>query len=664
MIKKLSLASLLGITILGLLIGARAFLHNKRVDRHAVKLIEEQSLSAKIDATLARRSGEASAQTVSYTSNSLTKKTATMATLTPQKHQLQINPGYLAEWSAEDQFINYMKAKGYPDDYRWQFIFEGSYWNTKQADEAGFIDRTTGDPKKLPSGIIELQGPVMLFGYTKFPDWHAGDWVVTWEGDGEAYIYNPKIKVKSSKQTVSGGRMVLSVPRSGAEPFRVRFRDLKSPIRNLKLYRLRHEADVKKGHIWNPDFINHIKQYDIVRTMVLQDTNSSPARSWADIAKPDDPHFLYKGPVISDLERSAYGRYGLPFEFLFDLSKQSNTALWLSIPAQIGSTLDYTTLNGDVQKLLPHAQKNARAIVASPAWDEFAEEFKTRLIKGNYPKDKPLYIELGNEIWNYGWPFTISSKYVEGIAKGFKPDENLRYGYGILSARMMIAFETALDGTGYTPIYVIGSQTANPDMTRAAYRGLVAYLQSHDIQPESWIARTGVALTTYHGSHEAYQNLITPRTGETLRAAWEREIKLDPERLKRLIHAYYTRSSANVASSKAWVLQNWRAHRKIAQEFGAPLIGAYEGGSHDVPPQELGDSEIFNAWWTDYHWGPWGAEVVREINQAIIDEFPTAILSDFSGMGKIGEWQTPWIDGHYGEPTAMMEMWREFDRVK
>jgi len=284
------------------------------------------------------------------------------------------------------------------------------------------------------------------------------------------------------------------------------------------------------------------------------------------------------------------------------------------------------------------------------------------LVAGNYPKDQPLYIELGNEIWNMSWPFAIASRYAEGIAKAYNPGRSVRYGYGILSAKLILSLEAALEGSGYQPIYVIAGQTASPFTTKSAYEGMSAYLQLNKIDPASVISKTGVALTNYHGGADAYQKVVSPRAGETLAQAWEREIISNGALLKSKLRDHYLNGDRNALYGKAWLLYHWDYHQQLAREFGVKIIGAYEGGSHDTPPQELSQSKIFNEWWTQYHWGAEGADVVRQINLALIREYPGLILSDFTSMGKIGTHHSPWYDGHYSDETEMMRMWSEFQR--
>ena len=591
---------------------------------------------------------------------------AAVATPPSAGHQLQFNPTFLAEWTHEAPFIDHMKVKGFPNEWRWIFVFKDKVLNAKQAAKAGYLDPVSGDIKTVPPGLIEIQGPLMVFGYSQFPEWYAGDWVLTWEGQADVTIWDKKVKVKSSTSSANGGRMVFTMPSPksvpGAEIQRGRFSNIRTPIKNLKLVRLQDEKRHNAGQIWHPVFLEQAKKYNIIRTMNWQNINGNPARRFADIAKPGDPHFVHRPVVTTPDLRPHHDRYGIPYEYLFDLAEKTNNDLWLHIPIQIGSTLHQSDALGNVEKIAANARVNGRAIVESPAWDEFAREFTKRLTASKYPKNRPLYIELGNEVWNYAYPFALATRYADGIAKSFETNQSERYGYGILTARMILSLETALENTGYTPVYILASHTANPYATKVAFDGLTTYLCQKNINPSSITKKIGVALTTYHGGEDAYRALVKPQTGENLVQAYEREIITNGSALKSRLHSYYTNSSEDVILTKAWIVERWKRHREMAATYNAKIIGAYEGGSHDNPPPELIQSEIFKNWWSEYHWGVEGSDVVRQVNRAIIDEFPGVILSNFTPIGASGDHRSPWYDGHYSENTEMSRMWSTFER--
>ncbi|MEO0611694.1 MAG: hypothetical protein AAFY83_00050 [Pseudomonadota bacterium] len=653
MVRRLLKFGPLGGAILVLLLGGRMLAADERGEHRADRL-----------RTLIENADEARA--AATTTTPAQQDGSTRRSMADNDHLLQANISFLAYWNAEDLFLNRLALQGYPDDYRWIFTFADRNLNTKEAEAAGFIDPVSGDLARVPPSLLSLQSPTLLPNYTDFPDYYAGRWVLTWEGSARAEISAGARQAGVRRIGGAGkkGRLVFDMPRRGAAPFRAIFSQVRTPLRNLKLYRLEEEAAAQRGAVWTPAFTAMLSRYDVVRTMLAQGINTSPVRQWADVAHPDDPHFFDRQPILPPEQRPRTGRYGLPYEYILELAAQTRTRAWMHIPLQIGAPDHQGDIGSDVMAMTASAQANADDILKSPAWDEFARELVTRLDASTYPVGQPLYIELGNEVWNYAWPYVLNTRYAEGIARGITTGEGPRYGYGTLTARMILAMETALN-TRQSPhrdhiVYVIAGQTAVPETSAAAYRGLQTYWRAQGADVAALTAKTGIALTTYHGGATAYENLVIPRPGETLVSAWEREIDRDPEGLEERVYTHYTRGGPGVEFDKNWVLARWRDHEMVAQKIGVPIIGAYEGGSHDNPPEALTASAKFVDWWTRYHWGPRGVEVVRQVNKAIIARHRGAMLSNFVTHGKVGDPRHPWNDGHYYRETLMSRMWKDF----
>ena len=668
-IRSLRHYGLIGMVAILSIIGIRGVMYNERVEsrlHHAAKYKSERTSNAP------QASDKGDYQPSSLRAGlalSSTSSDALAQKPQPKSHQLQLGLHFLAHWAHEDPFIDRMKLQGYPDDWKWVFNFQNDFWNTAKAAEKGFIDPISGDLLAPPPGTLIVQSPMILPGHQKFPEHYRGEWVFEWTGRAEASLPLADINVLSNERTEvnaqPGGKLIFRMPpRPTKETPRIHFRNVKGPLGALRLYRQRDATLLANGAIWAPEFVNLVRRYEVIRTMLPQDINETPITRWAEVATPQDTYFIHREPVPAPAQRPQHGRYGIPYEWLLDLAIQTDTDLWLHVPLQIGSDRTHHDTNGNADQLFSHALRNGQSIIESPAWDEYADELAKRIMTSGYPKDRPLYVELGNEVWNFAWAFTLATRYSDGIGKSFSMQENYRYGYGALTARLTLALEKALTDSGYKPTYIIASQTANPQTTTDAYRGFRDYLSQKNVPPSRLLPRTGVALTTYHGGADAYRTLIRPRSGESLVDAWEREIRNDPSGLRQRLHDHYTQSPANIVLTKNWIVNRWKAHQKAASEFGAALIGAYEGGSHDQPPPELAESETFLTWWRDYHWGPMGSDVVRQVNQEIIDAFPGVILSNFIGVSESGLWQSPWNDGHYGEQNAMIDMWKEFQSRK
>jgi len=646
-----------GFALLIALISGRVLMHEQRSDARAERiqrLIEEREAA-----------GNSVFADTPASANTVTERQASPAMTSSQSagHQVQLGTNYLAAWNLEDLFINRMKLVDRHQPWAWGMRINGETLNTAASRERGLIDDVTGEPERLPPGLEFYQSPPIFSAIKENPRYYRGEWVAVWEGGGRGSL-QPHLQAQGFRIISSErGRLVFRVPPDVKEPFVLLFKDPEAPVRNLRLFRPGEQALLNAGKVWNPRFVKLARDYDVIRTMVTQDTNRSLVRRWDMVATPDDPYFSTREPMIAEAQKPPFGRYGVPYEYLFELALETDTALWVNIPVQIGSPLDHTQYKDRLDDFEVAVAAKARTIIDSPEWDRFARAFADRLVASGYPPGRPIYVELGNEIWNYGWPFSINTKYADGIGRAFQNAPYAhRHGYGVLAARWISALEAALAAhSDYRVIHVIGSHTANPDSTRVSLDAMNEAWRARGLDPDALFAKTGLALTTYHGGAEAYQNILPTDDTRSLRERWERAIRLDTNNnLARRMHAYYVESPASVSTSLRWIVQRWESHARIARQYGVSLIGAYEGGSHDVPPYELSQSMIFMDWWTDYHWGFYGVDVVRQVNKAILDVFPGAILSNFISIGSIGKWNSPWSEGHYDSGTQMFSMWDEF----
>ena len=577
-----------------------------------------------------------------------------------RNYQLQIGLNYLMPNNLEDPFIDLTMAGG-------------GYWSILRRDapdmdygeamEAGLIDLETGLLRSLPDDARMGIGPGVLGGMRIYPKHYAGAYILEWEGDAHAFIVG---QPRDLQTRIGQNKLMFFVRPENGRPLSVRFSQLRGDgLKSIRLYRDEHKELIERGEIWNPDFIEMVRKNDIVRTMMFQTTNESPVRSFTEVARPEDAFYANTMRPIWP----SPPRYGVPYEVLFDLALKSDTALWTHVPAMIGmpTHLSHPSMRNDedkisVGKINAEAKTHWRTILGSPEWDIFAREFADRLVASGYPQERPLYVELGNEIWNYAYPFALATAYFQGFAQGMKDKMSPRIGYGVLSARWASALEQELEerGVSYNIIYVLGSHTAMPSRSAAAMRSFRRQLEQMGANADEIVAKTGIALTTYSKCSAAFgkQEFGDLEDGE-LRAAWERAIREEREDLKHRLHDFCV-NGREVNANKNWIVKRWRQHHREAQRQGFRLLGAYEGGSHDVPPEALRESPLFEKWWIEYHWGPLGADVVRQINQAIIEEFPGVILSNFGTMGRVGA--APWLEGHYSRETDLMRVWDEFER--
>ena len=578
-----------------------------------------------------------------------------------RQHKLQVSLSFTAAFNLEDPFLNIAKSTF----GSWRYILrDNENLPAEDALELGFTDPQTGLPKSMPKDGVAAVGGQVFSQISHYPDHYSGKYVFEWDGDAYGIVHG---QPRDLQYKDGQNRIRFSIRPDNVKARALRFSQVKgNGVQGIRLFRAEHEDLLKAGKIWNPTFLDFAKKYDIIRTMDMQGTNNWPVRAFDEIATMDSPSW----GAGHSRRWPAPPYYSIPYEALFNLGVETGRELWLHIPPQIGSpkhqnhpslAYDDRPNIADPEKLRAHAKENVSEILDSSEWDIFAEQFVDRLISSGYPKNRPLYIELGNEIWNFSGGFVYSTYYAWGVGEGIYGKAGMRHGYGILTARWMIALEKALQArnANYNITYIVASHTAWADRTRIALNAMKDYFQKSGVDADAMLKKSGVTLTTYFGSRKAFEETILGKlSAAELVRVWEKEISENPRALADKVTQHFASGPASSIGTVPWVMANWRAHQKIANQFGINVIGAYEGGSHIEPPAALMKSEKFEKWWTAYHWGADGAKLLKISNDAILAEFPDAILSNYASMGPIGE--QPWYDGHYADETPMMKMWDEY----
>lgn len=579
-----------------------------------------------------------------------------------RSYKLQLGLAPSSPLSLEEPFINIAKAKG----AGWDIAARGdksAKMSSADAAAAGLLDPKTYLPRGNAGSVTISAGPFFA-NAERFRSHYDDVFVLKWSGDAsgrmERWTAEGGGSPGRSEWRLSGPRL-----RGGL----MKFSDVRGSISGIELYRKRYERLLERGEIWNPEFLRLISRYDVIRTMDLQGTNNSRVRSFGQIAGMSDPWGQGSGAVIWPEPPF----YSIPYEVLFDLGVKANVELWVTVPPQIGSPVsaaDPALRRKDFPDRIHHENfttktaEIAKTTLESEEWDRFADAFAERLIKSGYPPDRPLYVEVGNEIWNYGRGFITSTSYARGVALAFDPKWKVGHGYGVLSARWMIALESALARRKATPkiVYVVASHTVDPFRTKQAFTGMRAYFASKGLDPDNYLPKTGVALTNYFGHFESMsKTLFGVDKGPEMAAAWEKAVKDDPEGTAKKIKDHILNNPGTGRSTAARIVLKWKDHDQAARENGSRVIGSYEGGSHLVIPDALAKSASFTEWWMRFHWGEDGAALTRGVNQAILKEFPDAILSNYYSVGRPSP-SAPWMDGHYADRTPLMQVWDEFAR--
>lgn len=577
-------------------------------------------------------------------------------------HQLLLGLGFSAPFNLEEPFINLAQTRA----AEWKFETK-SHARLEGAETvtAGYLDPRTFMPTEKSRSTNFAAAGVFFPGAQKFRDYYADTYVLDWKGEARGMMHRWEEKAAAQRRDNSVAYSL--------KPFQVsegglRFSSIGDGFGGIRLYRSKYAPLLERGEIWNPAFIDYVKRYDVVRTMDIQSTNNSQVRRFDQIATMEEP--WGQRATISWPEPPFFSA---PYEILFNLGVKADVAIWLTIPPQIGagvSAADPSLRREDKPSRLDFERfkattaAQAKKTLASPEWQVFAKEFADRYLASGYPLSRPLYVEMGNEIWNLAGGFAVSSNYAIGIARGLDPDWKIGHGYGALTARFMLALEMEFASRKVRPniVYVVGSHTANPWRTKQALDGLADYLRAQGADPKSYLPKTGVAVTNYYGNFNAIGAALFGSDDPAAYAPkWLAAIDEDQGALEARLSAHLKSGPAGAKLTVPWIAAQWAEHRKIAEKSGSRFLGAYEGGSHLLPPKQLTQSKAFLAWWEAYHWGDDGADVARAVNRRLIDEFPGAIIANYESIGEIKP-NSPWIDGHYARPTPMLKMWDEFAR--
>ena len=586
---------------------------------------------------------------------------AVAAEETPRQHQLQLGLGYAAPYNLEEPFLNVAQLRA----ASWEFERRGGRMKSPEAVSGGYLDAKTWMPT-AKAGAFKNAAIAQFFsnaeGYETF---YADEWVIDWKGKGYGFMHGWERRVKTERDKNS---VAYALTPQNFDKGSLRFSQFGDDFSDIRLYRRKNAERLARGEIWNPVFLDYARRYDVLRTMDIQSTNNSQIRRFDQIATMTDP--WGQGSTRAWPEPPFFSA---PYEVLFDLGVRTGSKIWVTVPPQIGAPVSWADpslrrkdkperLNGEL--FTATTAKHAKQTLESDEWNIFAREFAKRLAASGYPADRPLYVELGNEMWNNAAGFFVSTAYARGVATAYNDKWRGGYGYGILSARMAMSFEKAFAELKIRPriVYVLGTHTANPTRTRDALEGFSFYVEKSGGDAKALLKKTGVATTNYFGK---FSDLTTLLFGETpageVTARWIAAAKKDPDGLGRKISAHVIDGPASAKATANWLVDHWGRHKAIAEEAGATFIGAYEGGSHMNLPAELAKSPAFMAFWRDYHWGEDGAGVAREVNRRLIEDFPGVMIANYLSMGRLNG-SAPWNDGHYSAPTPMMRMWDEFGR--
>lgn len=523
---------------------------------------------------------------------------------------------------------------------------------------SGVMDSETLLPKAM-GPFARYNISVFAFGARYYPAAYAGDWVIDWVGET-----NPEIiwfDARITRRTTN--RIELKVAPANSSMCGVSITQIGAPLQQFRIYRKSDEARLAAGEIFNQRFLDYVRRYKVVRTMDWQQTNVNPIRTASQLKSATAARLANPPP---DWAGQPIKAYGVPLNYLTRLARQTDTALWMTAPNFLGAPPaadDIFRTASDWQKrALDYralGKTHARSIIASPEWDRYADEVVRALKDEQYPEDRMLYLELGNEVWNTAAGFLESTNYYWGMGDGLFPgtDSGFRDGYGYASARLAEAFDAALARAGRKQAHtiVIAGQNAGVWTTERALTRYKAYFTEKGRDASPWLARAGVSTASY------FYNAITPGgafqapPGQDYATAFLAEIKRDRSGLmKRIVDWTITGGPGGKGDgSLPFIVDLRRQHNAIADKFGARFIGDYEGENHETGLPQLASNPDYVKFMKELRFGAEGERLTRAWAEALRTQNPNAMISNFVGVSEANSPRAgllmPWQDCYYGE---------------
>lgn len=360
---------------------------------------------------------------------------------------------------------------------------------------------------------------------------------------------------------------------------------------------------------FHPNAKKYYGRYKVLRNLDWVDASGSKITrdsQWInddDYIKHRSANSMSATPPASFAERE---RAGASYGEFFRLCVSVNSAAYCCIPFALGgASVDFELRNygsgGSVSglQLRDAVALNGSAIIAASQNEYYlhGRRIGSALAAQNYPKNRVLFIELGNEPWNGGnFAFARTKNYFDALGRFLTGSDNWGQGYGAIAARAFKMLKKGILETypGQELVYIMGMQTA-------AFFGSGSNALTHiDLQINAFIASDieavpkidiWLATTGYiSGAHFWNKNRSPVAGGNPWNATSEPAFdaafigshSTDPVAHRQVVRDWYMNPASTHDSTSKMIVNN-NGFMGRAHTLGYAGVLQYEGSFADTP---------------------------------------------------------------------------------
>ena len=318
---------------------------------------------------------------------------------------LGTNLSSIVDWTTAFPFIDLFKMS------RAWYTQSDSQWDTREADQlvlddAGWVEAFHADGE---TPAFTRVSTILNTGGDYLKD---GIYVLDWVGDGEVDIVGGQIISRDDHR-------ILIDPGDGAIEIQIRSTDPDDTgdyVRDIRFYAQEDAALLDAGLTFNPDFIDRIQDFRVLRFMDWMGTNGSNVTDWSDMTPEDAARY------------SLWGEGGGPsIEVMVALANETGADPWFNIPHQ--------------------------------ADDAYVEALAT-YVRDHLDEGLVARFEFSNEVWNWGF---AQAQYAQAQAQELWGDDvegGWMQWYGMRASQVAeIVADVFGDQTGERALNVFSTQS-------------------------------------------------------------------------------------------------------------------------------------------------------------------------------------------------------------